>query len=249
MTRVSAAASHLLLSIIVFSIVIWLLVFYWYPAPHFSASGGWQGLKIVAGVDLILGPLLTLIIFDIKKSSNKLMGDLTVIAIMQFTALAWGMNTIYQQRPLAVVFWEDGFYSVPASALKNQIFNASDFNEEDAYQPPLIYAEKPNTTLGLKKMAEIIADDKVTPHHQVNLYRPLNKYFSEIKIFQVDIDEIINTNIEMKADLDVILADTNKTIDDYLYFPLHSKYLNIILLFGQRGQLQNYITVPLREDS
>ena len=247
MTRIAAASSHLLLSIIIFSIVIWLLVFFWYPAPHFNASGGWQGLKIAAGVDLVLGPLLTLIIFDIKKSKQKLIGDLTVIAIIQFTALGLGINTIYQQRPVAVIFWEDGFYSVPAIALKNQSFDVNNFKEDKSSNPAVIYAEKPKIVQGLKNMYGVILKDKIAPHHQVGLYRPFKKYFPDIKSFQVDINEIIDTNNEMKIKLEQILVDTNTKIEDYLYFSLYSKYYNIILLFSDDGKLQNYITVPLRE--
>jgi len=131
--------------------------------------------------------------------------------------------------------------------LKNQSFDATNFKENDLSQPVFIYAEKPKTAQGLKKMYELILKDKIAPHHQVSLYRPLKKYFPDIKSLQVDINEIIDMNSEMKIDLEQILVDRDKKIEDYLYFPLHSKYYNIILLFSDDGMLQNYITVPLKD--
>ena len=126
MIRAKVALTHFLLSVVIFVVVVILLVFFWYPAPHFNASGGWQGLKIAASVDLVLGPLLTFIIFNLKKSKAKLTGDLIVIAIMQLGALVYGVTTIYQQRPVAVVFWDDSFYSVPASTFNNNEFDAKE---------------------------------------------------------------------------------------------------------------------------
>ena len=104
MTRIKAALTPFLLSILIFLVVVILLVFFWYPAPYFNASGGWQGLKIAASIDLVLGPLLTFIIFNPKKRKTKLTGDLIVIAIMQLRALTYGVTTIFQQRLIAVVF-------------------------------------------------------------------------------------------------------------------------------------------------
>jgi len=85
MTRLKAASAHFLLSLILFLAVITIVIFLWYPEPHFKVSGGWQGLKIVAMIDLVLGPLLTSIIFNTQKSKAKLMGDLSIIAILGFS--------------------------------------------------------------------------------------------------------------------------------------------------------------------
>ncbi|MCL4161134.1 UNVERIFIED_CONTAM: hypothetical protein GTU68_045381, partial [Idotea baltica] len=223
-----------------------ILIFFWYPAPHFSASGGWQGLKIAASVDLVLGPLLTFIVFDPDKTKKKLIGDLVIIALIQIFALAWGVNTIYQQRPVSIVFWEDGFYSVPASAFKKDEFDANYWQQKSEQSPPLIYAEKPQTNEGLIALADVIAEKKIAPHHQVSLYRPLSLHFTDIQHSQIDIKEVTSINVKMRADLEKILLQTGTQQQDYLFFPLYSKYQNIILLFDKKGILQNYISVPHR---
>ena len=246
MTRTKAAISHLVLSIIIFSGVIAALLFLWYPPPYFTASGGWQGLKIAASVDLVLGPLLTFVVFDLKKKSRKkLKGDLIAIALMQFTALAWGVHTIYNQRPVAVVFWDHEFMTVPAVAIEEQ---GIDLNELDRYgnkKPPLIYAEKPKELEALRAMAKRINETHIPPHHDLLLYKPLAKFFDEILPFQLSMDYILEHNAEVKAELDKILAKTGKRQQDYYYFPLRSKYHNIILLFSHEGQLENHIVVKL----
>ncbi|PHS31203.1 MAG: hypothetical protein COA95_07105 [Methylophaga sp.] len=245
-TRTKAALGHLLLSVLIFSIVIAVLIFIWYPVPHFTASGGWQGLKIAAGVDLVLGPLLTLIIFDSAKSRKKLMGDLMVIALLQFTALAWGVGTIYSQRPVALVFWEQSFISVPAAEFDKQKIDIDDLNDFGSEKPVLIYAEKPRELGALKAMLKRITEDVVAPHNQLELYRPLQDYFDEIIPLQLNIDHIMEHNTDIKAKLNKILVKTNKDQNDYFYFSLRSKYQNIILLFDHNGELKNHIVVVLR---
>lgn len=246
MTRIKAASTHLVLSLFIFSIVVFVLIYFWYPSPYFIASGGWQGLKIAASVDLVLGPLLTFIIFDVTKEKKKLVTDLLVIAIMQFMALAWGVSTIYQQRPLAIVYWETSFYTVPASAFTNQNIN-SNYLKKFGQQPPvLIYAQKPQTASGLIKMGEITAQKQLPPYHQTELYRPLSEHFTEIEAYQADIAKIMTSNSEIKDKLTSIVEGNNRKIDDYSYFLLRSKYRYIILLFNHQGNLVDYISAPFK---
>lgn len=245
MTRLKAALSHLLLSILIFSMVITILIFVWYPTPYFTASGALQGLKIAAGVDLVLGPLLTLIIFDITKSRKKLVGDLIVIALLQFTALAWGVYTIYHQRPVAIVFWEQSFILVPAIDLEEKDIALDGLKKFGSQTPVLIYVEKPRELAARKEMLRRITEDKITPHHQLELYRPLQEYFDETVPLQINIDNILEHNPQVKVRLDEILAKTNKKKLDYYYFSLRSKYHNIILLFNENGELESHIAVVL----
>lgn len=245
MTRTKATLSHLLLSVIIFSMVVAILIFVWYPAPHFTASGGWQGLKIAAGVDLVLGPLLTLIIFDITKSRKKLVGDLIVIALLQFTALAWGVNAIYSQRPVALVFWEQDFISIPAMELEEHNTNLDDLNKFGSKSPVLIYVEKPRELDGLKAMLKRITEETIAPHQQLELYRPLQDYFDDIVPYQLNMDSILDHNTDVKRQLNNILTENNKKREDFYYFSLRSKYHNIILLFNHEGRLEEHIVVNL----
>jgi hypothetical protein len=246
MMRIKAMLSHVFLSLIIFSVIISALVFVWYPTPYFSVSGGWQGIKIAAAIDLVLGPLLTLIAYDTKKSRQKLLGDLTVIVILQFSALAWGINTIYQQRPVAVVFWEweKSFITVPALALEKQNIDLSYLKQFGSELPVLVYAVPPQTEKELKQMSENISEKKLPPHHQTDLYAPLKKYFNEIIDKGIDIKKALKSDQKIKNKIDEKINDLGGVIDDYLYYPLYSKYDEVILVFTTEGELVAYISLP-----
>ena len=55
LTTSQAFILHLVLSLLIFSSLIYVMALYWFPGELFFLDGGWQGLKLVAMVDLVLG--------------------------------------------------------------------------------------------------------------------------------------------------------------------------------------------------
>ena len=92
-SRWKAAGIHLLISIFIAVLVVAAMLLIWYPSPYFQAMGGAGLLMLVVGVDVVLGPLITLIIFNTKKKSLKF--DLTCVAVVQMVALAYGVSTMF----------------------------------------------------------------------------------------------------------------------------------------------------------
>jgi hypothetical protein len=106
-SRWRAAGIHLAISFAVTCAVIAVMFFLWYPVPYFQAMGGGGLLMLVTGIDVVLGPLITLIIFKPKKKSLKF--DLMCVAIVQVAALAYGVAIMFQARPVYMVFNKDRF--------------------------------------------------------------------------------------------------------------------------------------------
>jgi len=101
MSRWKASAIHLLISAIVVGSVVLAVTLIWYPPAIWRMAGVVELLGIVIAVDLVLGPLLTLIVFRAGKPSLRF--DLTVIALLQAAALAYALHTIWVSRPVYVV--------------------------------------------------------------------------------------------------------------------------------------------------
>jgi hypothetical protein len=115
MSRWKASAIHLLLSAAIAAAVLTVMLAVWYPWPLFEAAGGSRLVFILVGVDVTLGPLITLIIFKSGKPGLKF--DLTVIALVQVAALAYGVYTVYLARPVYLVYTIDRFDLVTAKDL------------------------------------------------------------------------------------------------------------------------------------
>ena len=110
MNRYQAFGSHLLISLVIFAVILVCITQYWYPGILFDTGNGWKAIGLIIGIDLVLGPLLTLLVFNPKKNSLKF--DLSVIAAVQVAALSYGTWTIYQSHPVAVAFINNHFVTL-----------------------------------------------------------------------------------------------------------------------------------------
>jgi hypothetical protein len=243
-TRTKAGIIHFCLSFTIFSIIFFVLFTLWYPEPYFTASGGWQGLKIAAAIDLVLGPLLTLIVYNPSKSARTLSIDLAVIACIQTAALMWGILTIYDQRPVAVVFWDDSFLTVAATDLNRFHYPIEQLQQFSQLKPPLIYVEKPKDLMGLNQLLSKIRDAEIAPHHQTDLYRPLAEHFADIIPQQLKIDSALERNPALRPEFEQLLTKSKHTAKELLFFPLKAKYHDIILVFTAKGELAGHLTPP-----
>ena len=109
--RLKAAAIHACLSVVVGAAAAFLVFGLWYPWPYRAISGGQELFILVVSVDLILGPTLTLVVFDRSKAKSLLVRDLMIIALLQLGGLSYGLNTVFQARPVAMVY-EPGRFRV-----------------------------------------------------------------------------------------------------------------------------------------
>ena len=112
MSRWKAAGLHTCISAAIGLILFAVLFGVWYPPPYFNAAGADELILVVAGVDLIVGPLLTLIVF--KSGKKGLRFDLCVIALLQAAALVYGLSVVVKTRPVFLVAAVDRFILVRA---------------------------------------------------------------------------------------------------------------------------------------
>ncbi|HSH89908.1 MAG TPA: TfpX/TfpZ family type IV pilin accessory protein [Ramlibacter sp.] len=107
--RLQASALHLGISIVVAAMAAALVFAVWYPYPYREISGGRELFLILVGVDVVMGPLITLSVFDRAKPRAELRRDLTIVGLLQLAALAYGMWSVAVARPVHLVFEIDRF--------------------------------------------------------------------------------------------------------------------------------------------
>ena len=115
MTRIKAFAIHMFASGCFLAAFYFLVNLLWYPGKLFSAAAGSELMHLLIGVDLILGPLLTLIIFNPQK--KKLKQDMLIIVLCQLGFLMYGVWSIYTVRPVYIAFVENRFYMARANEI------------------------------------------------------------------------------------------------------------------------------------
>lgn len=105
--RWQAFGIHILISLFLFLVLASIIYFCWYPGFLFLHDGGIDGMKLIAGVDFFIGPVLTLCVYKLGKKSLPF--DLAVIAVLQVACLLGGMWTVWKTRPVAVVYSAGAF--------------------------------------------------------------------------------------------------------------------------------------------
>ena len=104
--RLKAFGLHLTASASALCLILGSLYLGWYRWPGWRLTDVIQVVTILVGVDLVLGPLMTLIIADSKKSRLILTRDVGIIVAVQLCALIYGSTTLWNGRPLYYAFSE-----------------------------------------------------------------------------------------------------------------------------------------------
>lgn len=151
MSRWKAFAIHLSISVCVFLALLMVILTVWYPGILFNIDGGFAGLRIVMGVDIVLGPILTLIVFKAGKPGLKF--DLTCIALAQVACMAVGTWIVYSERPVAMILAYDTFYSLAAEDFTLQDKDPNVLASFPGRSPKMLYVELPENDIS----AEIAA--------------------------------------------------------------------------------------------
>ncbi|MBV1930308.1 MAG: hypothetical protein KUG71_01220 [Porticoccaceae bacterium] len=110
-----AFLSHAGISLGVFAVLIILVKLIWYPDFYYKSQAIQGFLLVVFLVDVVLGPLLTFVVY--KKNKPGLKFDLSLIVLLQLAVFIYGVSIVYKERPLYLVYTVDRFVVVTANLI------------------------------------------------------------------------------------------------------------------------------------
>lgn len=113
-SRLRASGIHLCISLAIACLAALLVFLVWYPYPYRELSGGRDLFFILVSVDVVLGPLITFTIFNLAKPRRELVRDLSIVGLIQLSALGYGLWTVFEARPVHLAFEIDRFRVVHA---------------------------------------------------------------------------------------------------------------------------------------
>lgn len=173
--RLKAAGIHLLISALVALIGIGLVFWVWHPNPLQKAVGVTHIFLMMLGIDVVLGPLLTLLVAS-SKEKKTLKFDLSVIAAVQLAAYLYGMHSIAVSRPVYIAFDKLRFEVVQADS----VVRATDKTILPEYQSNPLFVPQWVSVRPYKDAAEqnqrtmLEMQEGVSPSMMADLYQPLN---------------------------------------------------------------------------
>ncbi len=234
-TRLKAFSIHLIVSATIAASVIALMLLLWYKPPFFSALGGKHILLILLGVDVTVGPVITLIIFNHLKSRRALTFDLSVIALLQAAALIYGMSVLFHARPVFVVFSKGSFDLITANMLSDRdIAHARipAYRSLPLTGPIYVYTAMP---IDIKERNEVVLglmDGKDLPQLP-QYYTPYNEHGAIEGRAAKPIAELKLLNPHLVAEIDRALQASGRDKSDIGYVPLRAKFQEQAVLLGK----------------
>ena len=238
-TKLKATGVHMSLSLVVFVYLAYQIYFNWYPQPYFSIDGGWQGIRLVGAVDLVLGPFITFLIFDLRKSRRAILFDLMTITVIQMSALAYGVYTTYSQRPVAIVLIDEFAVSTIAQNYGDQLASLQQLEQYSDEKPPIIYASFPLSREALAEIQERTVKEKVPMYAQLELYQSRSEFTNALKAQQILFMERMAAFKEIDKFNDW-LQQNQKARENVLVMRFSGRYGSAWLVFDLEGKYRSY---------
>jgi len=230
--KIKAFSIHLAISATIVGIVFALIFFFWYPKPFFEANGAWTVLRILIGVDLIMGPLLTLILY--KKGKKGLVLDLCLIAAIQLTALTYGTSVIYGARPYYLVFVVDRFEIIGEKEIDASKIIHPMLRVKPNKGPIMVFTDLPQDAEEAQKiMFETVMDGAPDIERRPELYQLYLPNVSKVLNKAKNISELIEMDENNKREVDKFLASYPNKIDDLLFIPLVGRNHSLALVIDK----------------
>ena len=222
MNRLKAAGLHLLLSFCIVVLVLTTMYLLWYPNSYFNLMGGGRLIIVLAGVDVFLGPLLTLTVY--KAGKKGLRFDLFCIGIVQIAALSYGIYVMFAARPVFTVFNRNQFQvSSVVDIAHEELAKAKkiEWRHFSVTGPILVAVGEPNKKD--RKEAMFAQVERDNAHRYPRLYDEYNKHGSEVINAGKPVISLAADSIENKATIDKFLTKVNRPATDFLVLPISSE--------------------------
>jgi hypothetical protein len=128
--KLVATGLHFAVTLLFAATAAALIFLVWFPDPFQTMIGGTELFLLVAGCDLALGPLMSLVLYNSRKSRRALVIDYSIVGVLQLGALVYGVYVMAAARPAYIAFSHDRYEIVLAGDLSRKELAAA---KEPAY--------------------------------------------------------------------------------------------------------------------
>lgn len=243
--RFQASAIHLTVSLTI-ALLAGLLVFgLWYPYPYREISGGRELFVIVVTVDVILGPLITLAIFNRAKPWCQLRFDLAVVALLQLVALGYGLWTVFVARPVHLVFEYSRFSVVHAIEVPQELLPKAPAGlDVMPVTGPTLLSLRPFKDNNEKIDATMAALSGLSLSARPDLWQPYTAAVAEVYQVAKPVSQLKARFPDQVGAIDAALAGTGDAASAARYVPLAGrKDFWTVLVDGRNGDILGFVAL------
>lgn len=216
LNKFKASLFHFIASLIVLGIILANIIIFWFPRPFLEISNFKEITIILLLVDLILGPLLTFVIYKPKKKSLKF--DFSVIASIQILALAYGLYTLYLAHPVYITYHGGEFHIVTAQHADPSNAKNPNMRVSKLSPPKLAYLNIPDKETRNDLFAKML-NGQGDIETNSKYYEPVVNHLDKVILNGLDPQIAFKQDSDQKK-VDNFLAKNGKKLNDYVFVPL-----------------------------
>lgn len=240
------ALGHFLVSAVVVALAASLVFFAWYPAPWRQMLGVAAIFGIVVVVDLVCGPILTFVLASPKKSRRERWVDLTLVAVVQVSALAYGLWSVYGARPVVLAFEVDRLFVVTANEVQKELLPQAPQQLQSLPWAGLLQVGLREST----SSQEYLSSVEQSIHGISQSMRPnwWSSYDDKVKAAVTKkmkpLTELIKQRPRQSVEIQDAAGKTGRDVNSLFYLPLtSSKDMAWIALIDATGQMVGHAAV------
>jgi hypothetical protein len=217
-----AMGVHFVATAVLAGIAAALIFLVWFPTPFQSMVGGTELFLLVVGCDLALGPLLSLVIYNSRKSRRQLVMDYTVVGAVQIAALVYGVLIVADVRPAYVAYFTDRFEIVLAGDIREaELAAAKDpAHAKVGWGGPRFVGVTVPPEAQQEALFESVAGNE--EHQRPRFYVPFEEVAERIRKRGKPLADLEKKKPQSKPLLDEALAKVDLPRDSLLWVPARS---------------------------
>jgi len=243
--RLIAAAIHFLLTLCVAGLAAALIFLVWFPGALAEMAGGTKLFRMVVGIDLALGPLISLVIYNSAKPKRELIADYSIVALVQLAALIYGVWVVAASRPVFVAFALDRYEIVAAIELDDADIAAAnpEFRSKSWWGPRYVFMQQP----GDEKERQAMLDSALAGkdgYLMPKYYRDFDSGRPLALAKSAALEDLLKGSGTAARSIEAAVANTGKSQAELRWLLVHHRFgFGIALIDSQTALPLQYIAM------
>lgn len=227
------ALRHALVSLLVAGLSALFVFGLLYPPPTSAMLGVGSIFLLLLGVDVVCGPLLTLLLANPAKSQRERWLDFSLVGLVQLAALLYGLHSVWVARPVVLAFETDRLVIVTANEVQT----------ENLPQAPAGLQTLPWWGLHLVGTRKAASGEEffenmglslggISPAMRPGWWMPWSRTLSDMRARAKPVTELLERRPQDSDALHTAIESTGLTAENLYYLPLTTRHVKewVVLL-------------------
>lgn len=234
--KIKAFFIHGLITLFIGMAAGFLVYRVWYPGELSEMLRATGLYVILLGVELSLGPVMSLVIYNPKKPLKELVRDYSIVGVVQLGALLYGLYVVSVSRPVFLVFVKDQIKVVSAAELDKQDL-VGDYRSLPWFGAKGICTESPTDLTEKSELLFSAIDGK-----DIEL-QP--KYYRECHDGEVLGHAYSKPELEDITPIKLLMLPEALQLKEFVWFPVSTRYGTWIAVYVDGAEMDEVVYLDL----